>query len=294
METKPLDGEKPGERLNPLNDYLFFKVMGEKGDEEQLLAFLNAVLKRSGKNRLVSVEILENKTFTAEVIGDKSSILDIRAVLEDKSRVNIEVQLRNLGNMDRRSLFYWSREYTRSLDAGEDYLELPNVIAINIVNFEFLPTGDFHTSFHLWEDTDRTVMLTDALEIHFVDMIKFKALREKDIRNNPLHRWMSWFDKDSSPELVKEVVKMDTAIHRTFGPQAQERVDYVSIDKEALRAYQMREMALSDFTSGINHAKREGRRETQKEIARKMKSRNTSVGQIAEDTGLTADEIEKL
>jgi hypothetical protein len=38
--------------------------MGEKGDEEQLLGFLNAVLRRTGKDRLVSVEILENKTFT--------------------------------------------------------------------------------------------------------------------------------------------------------------------------------------------------------------------------------------
>ncbi|GHV36711.1 hypothetical protein AGMMS49546_02580 [Spirochaetia bacterium] len=293
METKPLDSGKLGERLNPLNDYLFFKVMGEKGDEEQLLAFLNAVLKRTGSNRLVSVEILENKTFTAEVIGDKSSILDIRAVLEDQSRVNIEVQLRNLGNMDRRSLFYWSREYTRSLDAGKDYLELPNVIAINIVNFEFLPTGDFHTSFHLWEDTDRAVMLTDALEIHFVDMIKFKALREKDIRNNPLHRWMSWFDKDSSPELVEEVVKMDTAIQK-----AQERVDHVSIDKEALRAYQMREMALSDYTSGINHAKREGLREGlregKQEVARKMKESGEAKSRITMFTGLTSEEIEKL
>jgi len=28
------------ERLNPLNDFLFFKVMGEKGNEVQLLGFL--------------------------------------------------------------------------------------------------------------------------------------------------------------------------------------------------------------------------------------------------------------
>jgi hypothetical protein len=32
------------ERFNPLNDYLFLKVMGEEGDEEQRLAFLNAIL----------------------------------------------------------------------------------------------------------------------------------------------------------------------------------------------------------------------------------------------------------
>jgi hypothetical protein len=55
------------ERLNPLNDFLFFKVMGEKGDEEQLLGLLNAVLGTSGKNRLVSVEILGNRTFTIPV-----------------------------------------------------------------------------------------------------------------------------------------------------------------------------------------------------------------------------------
>ena len=45
------------ERLNPLNDFLFMKYMGEKGDEEQLLGFLNAVLQKTGRNVIVSVEI---------------------------------------------------------------------------------------------------------------------------------------------------------------------------------------------------------------------------------------------
>jgi hypothetical protein len=60
------------DRLNPLNDYMFLKVMGEKGDEEQLCAFLNAVLGRKGKDAIESVEIIENKTVTAEVIGEAS------------------------------------------------------------------------------------------------------------------------------------------------------------------------------------------------------------------------------
>jgi predicted transposase/invertase (TIGR01784 family) len=293
MEKMPLSAEKLVERLNPLNDYLFFKVMGEKGDEEQLLGFLNAVLKRTGKDRLVSVEILENKTFTAEVIGDKSSILDIRAVLEDSTKINIEVQLRNLGNMDRRSLFYWSREYSQSLEAGQDYLELPNVVAINIVNFEFMPSENFHTIFHLWEDQEEGLKLTDALEIHFVDMVKFKVLQEKDVKNDPLHRWLAWFDKDSPPELVEEVVKMDAAIKK-----AEERVTYVSNDKEALRAYQMRQMALSDYTSGLNHAHREGLKEGKKEgvkgVAKNLKAAGESIDRIAQLTGLPMDEIIKL
>jgi hypothetical protein len=87
----------PERRFNLLNDYLFLKVMGEKGDEEQLLGFLNAVLQKNDADKLVSVEILEDKTFSPEVIGDKSSILDIRARTDGDRRVNIEVQIRNLG-----------------------------------------------------------------------------------------------------------------------------------------------------------------------------------------------------
>jgi predicted transposase/invertase (TIGR01784 family) len=242
---------------------------------------------------LVSVEILENKTFSAEVLGDKSSILDIRAVLEDCAKANIEVQLRNLGNMDRRSLFYWSREYTRSLGRGQDYLELPNVVSVNIVNFNSLPSRGYHTTFHLWDDEEKSVMLTEALEIHFIEMPKFRALPEKDIRNDPLQRWLSWFDKDSPPELIEELINMDTGIER-----AAERAAYVAQDKEALRAYQMREMALSDYTSGINYARREGRQEGRQErnfeIARKLKSIGVSVEKIIMATGIGEQEIKEL
>jgi hypothetical protein len=52
-------------------------------------------------------------------------------------------------------------------------------------------------------------------------------------------------------------------------PKAEEKVMDVLSDKEALRIYQMREMGLSDWTSGLNHARREGQagshRQTEKE-----------------------------
>jgi predicted transposase/invertase (TIGR01784 family) len=160
------------------------------------------------------------------------------------------------------------------------------VIAVNIVNYEFMPQVPvFHTRFHIWEDTYREVLLTDALEIHFVDMVKFRRLTEKDIRHDPLHRWLTWFDRDSPQTLVEEVIGMDTGIRR-----AEEKMTYVTNDKEALRAYQMREMAMSDWTSGINHAMREERQE----IARRMKKRGAPIEQIAGDTGLSVDEIAKL
>jgi predicted transposase/invertase (TIGR01784 family) len=131
--------------------------------------------------------------------------------------------------------------------------------------------------------------LTDALEIHFIDMVKFRRVGEKDIRNDPLQRWLIWLDKDSPEGLVEEVVKMDRAIQK-----AEEKMVYVTQDKEALRAYQMRELALSDWTSGINHAKREGIQEGKREIARNLKKIGMPVGQIADAAGLSIEDIAKL
>jgi predicted transposase/invertase (TIGR01784 family) len=240
------------ERLNPLNDFIFLKIMGEKGDEEQLLSFLNAVLNRPENQKLLAVEIIENKSIPADIINAKSCVLDVRAELEDGDRVDIEIQLKNLGNMDRRSLFYWNREFTKGLSSGDEYEEVPNVIAINIVGYEFLPQlPDFHTTFHIWEDRHREIMLTDALEIHFLDMIKFGVKRDRDMENDPLHRWLTYLDKRSPKEMVEEVIKMDIAIQK-----AEKRLRTISQDAESLRTYELREKAMMDWTSSIKYAKR--------------------------------------
>jgi predicted transposase/invertase (TIGR01784 family) len=133
------------------------------------------------------------------------------------------------------------------------------------------------------------LLLTDALEIHFVDMVKFRRLGEKDIRNDPLHRWLAYFDSASPEDLIEEVIKMDAGIQK-----AQERLAFVANDKEALREYHMREMALSDWTSGVNHARQEGRVEGAKEIARNLKAMGIPIRQIVRGTGLTVEQIEKL
>jgi predicted transposase/invertase (TIGR01784 family) len=279
----------PVERFNLLNDYLFLKIMGEKGDEEQLLSFLNAVLARAGDQALVSIEIIEARPLIADIIENKSSGLDVRAWTADETPVNIEVQLRNLENMNSRSLFHGTWESSKPVEPGQDCHALPNVIGINIVNFEFLPSQGFHTCFHLWEDTERDLLLTNTLEIHFVDMVKFQRLGKKDIRKNPLHRWLTYFDPNSPEDLVEEVIKMDAAIRK-----AQDRFAFVSDDKEALREYLMREMALSDWTRGDNYARWEGKTEGEKEIARRMKARGRPLEEIVEDTGLDMETIRGL
>jgi predicted transposase/invertase (TIGR01784 family) len=231
---------------------LFRKLWGEKGDETQLLAFLNAVLERTGKGSLESVEILENKEFPAEIAGGKAGKLDVLGKLPDRSRVNIEVQIKNQYNIEKRSLYYWSRKYAWNFQSGRDYNELVPVIAINIVDYGLFPIDDFHTSYHLWEDRHKDIMLSDVCEIHYVDMVKFRKLKKHSLEN-PLHRWLVYFDEHSPAELVEEVVRMDTAIQL-----AQDKLEMIARDPELLRAYEQYEKAASDWTTGINGARREG------------------------------------
>ncbi|MDR2136043.1 MAG: Rpn family recombination-promoting nuclease/putative transposase [Treponema sp.] len=124
---------------------------------------------------------------------------------------------------------------------------------------------------------------------------------------------MTWFDKDSPESLVEEVVKMDGAIRK-----AEEKLAQVSGSAVALRVYHRREMAMSDMTTGLNHAREEGEREglqkgrleglnegirkgLQKgrlegklEIALSFKKLGVPVEQIAQGTGLSIEEIKRL
>jgi predicted transposase/invertase (TIGR01784 family) len=288
---------------DPLNDFLFYKVMGEKGDETQFLGFINAVLGKTGDDRFTGVKILENKTFTPEVKGDKSSTFDVRAVLSSGARVNVEVQLRNCHNMGKRSLYYWSREFSGSLAAGQDYSELPDVISINIVDYDYPSARNFHSSFHLWEDAERELLLTGALEIHFLNMVRYR--KQGGVMDKPLDRWLTWFDAGSPPELVAEVVKMDEAIQ-----VADDRLMYVTEDKEAARAYWRHQMALSDRTSELNYARDEGLREGvergieqgieqgvergMETVARNALAKGLPIETICDITGLDAETINSL
>ena len=185
----------------------------------------------------------------AEIIGKKSCVLDVRAKLPSGAYVNVEVQIRDHRNMDRRSLYYLSKEYTRRLKKGEDYVLLPNVIAINIVNFNYPGTKNFHSCFHLREDTEHEIILTDALEVHFINMVKYrKQCKEKPDLNDPLVRWLAWFDRNSPQELRKEVIEMDTAIKT-----AEDRFDELLQDEDAYDAWFRHRLAEYDRACERNY-----------------------------------------
>jgi len=289
MKTLP---NEPQRRYNPLNDFLFHKVMGEKGSEPQLTSFLNAVLGASGRKPIESIEIVENRTFVKNIMAGKSCSLDVIAVLDDGTIVNVEVQLLNERNMNRRTLFYWSKLYTKSLKKGQDYRDIPDVVTVNIVGFDYPPNERVHSVFHLREDSDLAAVLTPVMEIHFVNVLRWRQ-GKKDIANDPLHRWLAWLDPESPPELVEEAKIMDGAIMA-----ADRRHKFVMQGDDARSIYEMQQKVEWDRISQLSTARDEGwqagRQEESERTVRNALAKGYTIGQIHDLTGLDMETIAGL
>ena len=278
-------------KVKPLNDFIFKKIFGEKGNEDILISFINAVLKRTNKEPIIEIEIIDNKQLTKEVINDKTGIIDVRARTAKGENIDIEVQLTDQGNMDKRTLFYWGKMYLENIKQGEDYTSLEKVITINILDFDYLKTESYQSSFHLWEDIEKDYMLTDMVEIHFLELPKFRRKQNKNYKNNAIERWLAFLEKDISEETLKELMDLEPAIEK-----AEKRIEYLSSDEETMNTYWERERSLHERANMINSAEQRGKEEginlTKKVF--KLAATGESISNIANICGISEDEVKEI
>ena len=276
-------------KVKPLNDLIFKKIFGEKGSDDILIVFINAVLKRTKKDQIVEVEIIDNKQLTKELILDKTGIIDVRAKTSKGENIDIEVQLTDQGNMDKRTLFYWGKMYLENIKQGQDYTSLEKVITINILDFEFLGTETYQSSFHLWEDIEKDYMLTDVVEIHFLELPKFRKKKDKDYRENAIERWLMFLEKDTPETTLKELMSLDTAIEK-----AEQKIEYLSSDEETMRIYYERERSLHERANMISSAEERGDLNRAKIAIRNMLSKGMSKELISEMLEVSIELVEEV
>jgi predicted transposase/invertase (TIGR01784 family) len=82
---------------------------------------------------------------------------------------------------------------------------------------------------------------------------------------------------------------MDAAIQK-----ANQRIDYLAGDQEALRLYEMREKAILDYNSGINYAVNAAVQDEKIETAKEMLKNKEPVSKITKYTKLDKSIIEEL
>ena len=271
--------------LDPKVDFVFKNIFGSEKHPEILISFLNAILKPMIP--IVSVEI-KGTEMTKQFIDDKYSRLDVKATTSNNEIINIEIQLKDEYNMIKRSLYYLSKMYEEQLGEGEDYSNLKRTICINILNFKYLKTENFHTGYRL-KEIHTHEELTDVIEMHFIEIPKLPE--EADVTD----MLVAWTEFLRDPESEK-VRNLELSIKEVR--EAKDELIRMSNNEEQRSLYEMRAKIFKDKVSALNKARREGIDEGSNEralkIARNLLETGMTEEQIAELAELGIEEIKRL
>ena len=256
---------------------------------------------------------LNNSTITEkDIMNDKMGIMDVKAVLNDNIQCDIEVQVVSQDDIEKRIVFYMSKEYTKTISQGKKYGVLNKTIAVLIADFELkniegLPK--YATTWNFREEDYPEYVLTDALEIYIIELPKLT----KYAKNTNKKRLNLWAEFIKNPEVKIMENKEDdenTIETKKSIKKAQERYEELKRDKHEMELAELREKYILDQNSlietGYNHGKEDGLAEGLAEglatgtsngrrlDAKKMLEKGMDIKTISEITELSEEEIEKL
>ena len=236
---------------NPMNDVLFKFIFGKEERKQITINFLNAVLEREGDKRIKDIQF-QNVELVPAKEEDKLSRIDVFAILDNNERVDIEVQMINHHNMEKRTLFYWSHMFLHhnALKRGDSYQQLKPAISINLLRYNFLPQKNAHTMYGLYE-RETHHRLTDVIEIHFLEVLKYK---KKPIEQmNIMEKWIAFFSNKLNKTEKEELAMSEPAIQG-----AMEAAENFFQDSKSYWDYINREAAILDYNSDMLAAREEG------------------------------------
>ena len=289
------------ERISPRVDLAFKKIFGVEENKDLLISLINSIV---GAEDQVSEVTLLNPYNPKNFKTDKLSILDIKARNQYGKRFNIEIQISDEADYDKRALYYWAKIYTEQLKVAEDYSKLSKAIGIHILNFTSIPeVKKYHNVFHITEKETGLLYFKD-LELHTIELKKFSDSSDEELADivakvkNALDMWLAFLTRNDlliADNLPKELndPNLKKAINvlsvMNFTPEEREAYEdhlkWLRIEANTIRNYEQR---------GEIRGKAEGRVERNIEIAKKMLSKNHSISDISDLTGLSPEEISKL
>ena len=87
---------------------------------------ISSILRR----KVSDLKLDNNPILEKDILDDKIGILDIKAKIDNSINCDIEMQVLDRRNIEKRLLFYWSKMYNKTIKTGEDFSELEKGIVI--------------------------------------------------------------------------------------------------------------------------------------------------------------------
>ena len=274
------------------NDYAFKRVFGVEENKDVLQDLLECILDIPPET-IAGLELLD-KEFHKDSISDKTGVLDVKLRLKNNTIIDIEIQNRWNSEFVQRTIFYWAKMYTENLKTGEVYTKLPKCITINIVGEGFDLNSLIHSEYNVVEKhlNDR---LSDELEIHFLNLAKVKEQdenTESDEKKKKLYNWLKFIETDD--EEVRKMLAQESPMMR----KANATIEIMEMSPKEKWLYENRMKYEHDKASWKHEGYQEGldKGSYQKaiETAAAFKRMGIDIEKIAEGTGLSKEEVEKL
>ena len=289
------------ERISPRIDIAFKKIFGVEENKDLLISLINSIVSQSDQ---VSDVVLLNPYNVQNFKTDKLSILDIKAKGIDGKQFNIEIQITDEADYDKRALYYWGKLYTEQLKTSEDYSKLNKTIGIHILNFTSISgTERYHHAFHLVDEATGLRYFKD-IELHTIELNKFAKNSDDDLNSlvakikDALDVWIAFLTRNDlldptnlpkaldNPRLKKALTVLEVMNFTTVEREAyEEHLKWFRIEANTLKKAEAKGEARG---IEIGEAKRNI------EIAKEMLLEGESIEKITKFTKLTKEEIEKL
>jgi predicted transposase/invertase (TIGR01784 family) len=309
--------------ISPRVDIAFKKIFGVEENKDLLISLINSMMSQEDQ---VEDVILLNPYNPQNFQRDKLSILDIKAKSIDGRRFNVEIQISDEADYDKRALYYWAKMYTGQLQKGDDYSQ--KAVGIHILNFTSIPgVIKYHNVFHITEKDTGTRYFKE-LELHTVELTKFVTEKNPELSailkkiKNSLDIWATFLtnhdllNKDKLPkELDNEALKKALQVLEIMNFNAEEREAYeghlkwMMIEANTLKKYEQKgfkegkEEGIAEGEAkgrvegeikGREEGKLEGSKEREKQIAINMLKANLAIEQISRVTGLSIEDLNKI
>ena len=286
------------------NDLVFKEFFGRRENEEYLKDFLSALLKR----KINRIQIQKDFSMSKENVTRRNGILDIRAVVDDKKIINIEMQVSQKEDFLIRAEYYASKLTSSELKVGEAYEKIKPVIVVAILNYNFFEFEEYVSEIVSVFKSHKECEIKTMHKYYFIELPKYRKSKNAKTLESKLDQWLTFIDGEDKKG--EEVAMSKNAVIK----EAQEELDYLTGDEKIARLEELREKEVKDRMAiekygikigeergikiGIKKGVIEGRKleqiESKKRIAKRMKELKIDTMLILNSTGLSISQIKKL
>jgi predicted transposase/invertase (TIGR01784 family) len=259
------------------NDIAFRKIFGNEKKKKILISFLNAILKLEGKKRVKRISILN--PFQLPILPHlKTSIIDVKATDHRDHTFIVEMQVANVTAMDKRMLYYVSKEYSQQIESGEKYNELKPIAFIGIFDFPFTE-GDAYYSHHAVCNVETKERVIKDMDFYFIELRKFHKLPHE--LTNVMDKWI-YFIKEAENLTVVPKNLDDAGLKEAYSD-----ANRSTWTKAELDAYNYAGMREQDERGRVEKAQEE----KAIEMTKKALEIGLSIPDIVQISGLTEEEV---